>query len=52
MDRLHELAAKAAAFADLLDQNRPLLSDAMCKGFPDCAQLVNNTVNPLPWPPS
>jgi len=29
MDRLHELAAKAAAFADLLDQNRPLFSDAV-----------------------
>jgi len=27
MDRLHELAAKAAAFADLLDHNRPLFSD-------------------------
>jgi hypothetical protein len=32
MDRLHELAAKAAAFADLLDQNRPLFSDAVCEG--------------------
>jgi hypothetical protein len=31
MDRLHELAAKAAAFADLLHQNRPLFSDAGAK---------------------
>jgi hypothetical protein len=42
MDRLHELAAKAAAFADLLDQNRPLFSDAVCKGslrFPGVPQM-------------
>ena len=43
MDRLNELAAKAAAFADLLDQNRPLFSDAVCKGslrFPGVPQKL------------
>jgi hypothetical protein len=52
MDRLHELAAKAAAFADLLDQNRPLFSDAVCKGSLRFRGAANVAIDPASLHPS
>jgi hypothetical protein len=44
MDRLHELAAKADAFADLLDRIDRYFSDAVCEGsfrFPEYRKCRN-----------